>query len=66
MNKIRIGILILTIIVICGEFIFVLDFNDLSWSKNAGSYLTIISGILLIVSMIISMKYDKRKSIKNK
>lgn len=63
MNKIRIGILILAIIVVGGEFIFVLDFNELSWSKNVGPYLTIISGILLIVSMIISIKYDKRKSI---
>ena len=63
MNKIRIGILILAIFVICGEFIFVLDFNELSWSKNVGPYLTIISGILLIVSMIFSIKHDKKKSI---
>jgi hypothetical protein len=64
MNKLRIGILILAIIGICGEFSFVVDYNNLSWTNNTGSYLTIISMILLIASMVISIKHSK-KEIKN-
>ncbi|MCE1169628.1 MAG: hypothetical protein LWX70_16230 [Sphingobacteriia bacterium] len=62
MNQVRIGLLILAILGICGEFVFVIDYNDLSWSNNAGSYLTIMSMVLLVVSMIISIQHVKKET----
>ncbi len=60
-NKVRYGLIILAIILIIGEFIFVLDYQKLEWSNNIGPILSVISMILLIISMIISIKYDKKK-----
>jgi len=61
-NKVRYGLIILAIILIIGEFIFVLDYQKLEWSNSIGPFLSVISMILLIISMIISIKYDKKKS----
>ena len=60
-NKVRYGLIILAIILIIGEFVFALDYQKLEWSNNIGPYLSVISMILLIISMIISIKYDKTK-----
>ncbi len=60
-NKVRYGLIILAIILIIGEFIFVLDYQKLEWSNNIGPILSVISMILLIISMIISIRYDKKK-----
>ncbi len=63
MRKFRIGLMVLFSIMIIAQSIYI-DFKDLSWSKNAGSYLGIISMILLIISMILSNKHDQKKQRK--
>jgi len=63
MNKFRIGISIFAIVVIIAELL-IINYDNLSWSKKAGSYLVIISMIFLIISMILSNHYEKNKSKK--
>ena len=53
--------MIFAVIIIAGQMT-VVDYVDLSWSKNAGSYLGIISMILLILSMIYSIRYEKKNA----
>ncbi|TRX66124.1 hypothetical protein [Carboxylicivirga sp. M1479] len=62
MNKFRIGLIISAFVIIAGHFVFI-DYTDLSWSKNAGSYWGILSMILLIVSMLISIRHAKKKEL---
>ncbi len=59
MKKLRIGLIIFALIIIIGQLIIV-DYNDLSWTANAGSYLGIVSMVLLIISMIYSNRYDTK------
>lgn len=33
----------------------IIDFGDLSWSKNSGSYLSILAMILLVIVMVITL-----------
>ncbi len=61
MKKLRIGLMIFAVIFIAGQMT-VVDYADLSWSKNAGSYLGVISMILLILSMIYSIRYEKKSA----
>lgn len=63
MKKGRIGIIIFAIIVIIGQ-LTVMDYTNLSWTENAGSYLGIISMILLIISMIVSHKHELKSNKK--
>lgn len=60
-NKVRFGLIILALILIIGEFIFVIDYHKSDWSNNIGPYLSIFSMVLLIISMIISIKHEKTK-----
>jgi hypothetical protein len=60
MNRFRIGIILFAVIVIIGQ-LTVLDYGNLIWSRNAGSYLGIISMICIIISMILSNRHEKRK-----
>ena len=59
MKKFRNGLMIIASIMIIVQFIYI-DFKDLSWSKNAGSYLGIVSMIFLIISMILSNRHDQK------
>jgi hypothetical protein len=59
MKKFRIGLMIIASIMIMVQLIYI-DFIDLSWSKNAGSYLGIVSMTLLIISMILSNIHDQK------
>ena len=63
MKKFRIGIIIFAFIIIIGQ-LTVVEYTDLSWSENAGSYLGIISMILLIISMIYSNRYEIKNQTK--
>ena len=65
MSKFRVLMISIAVILIIAQFI-IIDYSDLSWSKNAGSYLGIISMILLIISVIGSNRYDKGNHIKEK
>lgn len=60
MRKFRFGLITCAVIIIICQFIIV-DYTDLTWSKNAGSYLGIISMILLIIAMFYSNRYEKNK-----
>jgi len=40
--------------------ISVIDFDDLSWSNNSGSYLGIMAMILLVVVIVISLLEKKK------
>ncbi len=58
MKIIRIGLIVFAIIVIIAQLIL-LTYTNSIWPKNAGSYLGIIAMIGVIISMIISIRYDK-------
>ena len=55
MNKFRTWMVIIAIILIIAQFI-IIDYSNLSWSKNANIYLGIASMILLIISVIGTKK----------
>ena len=65
MNKFRTWMVLIAIILIITHFI-IIDYSNLSWSKNAGSYLGIASMILLIISLIGSHWHEKRNLLKEK
>ena len=45
---------------------FTLDYDNLSWSKNSGSYLGIISMIFVIHSLLIQIREIKKKTVSEK
>ena len=51
MNKFRTWMVVIAVVLIIAQFV-IIDYSNLSWSKNAGSYLGIASMILLIISVI--------------
>jgi len=61
MKKFRIGLVVFAIIIIIGQ-LTIMDYINLSWSNNGGSYLGIISMICLIISMVLSNRYEKKES----
>jgi len=63
MRKFRIGLIISAVIMVVVQ-LGVVEYSDLSWSVNAGSYLGILSMILLILSMIFSNRYEKKNQTK--
>jgi len=63
MRKFRIGLIISAVVIIVVQ-LGVVEYSDLSWSVNAGSYWGIISMILLIISMIYSNRYEKKNQTK--
>ena len=60
MKRLRSGLIIFALLIIIGQLI-ITDYDDLSWSNNAGSYLGIISMIFVIVSMLFSNRYEKKE-----
>lgn len=48
------------VVLIIGN-ISVTDFSDLSWSRNSGSYLSIMAMILLVISIVISLIEKKKQ-----
>jgi len=63
MRNFRIGLMIFAVVVIIVQ-LGVVEYTDLSWSVNAGSYWGIISMILLIISMIYSNRYENKNQTK--
>lgn len=59
MQKLRIGLLVFAVAVIILQLI-IIDYHDLSWAKNTGSYLTILAMIFVILGLTLSVKYDKK------
>jgi hypothetical protein len=60
MKKFRIGLIIVAIIIISGEFI-IMDYSNLFSGKNLGSALVMLSAVFVIISMILSIKKDREK-----
>lgn len=60
MKKFRYGLILFALIIIVAQLL-IIDYTNLSWSNNAGSYLGIISMILLIMSMLFSNRYDEKR-----
>lgn len=58
MEKFRRWLIAFASIIIIVQLFFV-DFKDLSWSNNAGSYLGILSMVSVIISMFFSNRHDK-------
>ena len=61
MKKYR-NVLIVVAIVLVVIQLTKLDFSNLSWSNNEGSYLGVLSMIFIILSMIFSNRYEKKHS----
>lgn len=60
MNKVLIGITAFAIIVLIVKLI-VMDYSDLSWSNNLGTYLLINSTFLLIVGIFMLNRNKKQE-----
>ncbi|KAB1064826.1 hypothetical protein [Salibacter halophilus] len=60
MKKFQITLLFIAATILIAN-LFLIDYNDLSWSKNGGQYLGIISMTLVIISMIFSLKKGKER-----
>ena len=64
MRKFRIGLILFTVIIIIAQLTLV-DYSDLSWSRNAKSYLGIFGMICIILSMIFSNRYENKLKKEN-
>jgi len=62
MRKFRIGLIIFAFAMIIVQ-LTILDYSEMSWSNNAGSYVGIISMVLLIISMIFSNRFEKGNNL---
>ena len=60
MKKFRIGLIIASTVLIIGQLTIVIDYSNLSWSNNTGSYLGIISMICIIISMVLSNRHQRK------
>jgi len=58
MRKLSIGFIIAATIVILGE-LTIIDYSNLSWSENRGSYLVIVGMIFTISALILSIRHEK-------
>jgi len=58
MKKLSIGFIIAATIVILGE-LTIIDYSNLSWSENRGSYLVIVGMIFTISALILSIRHEK-------
>ncbi len=58
MQKFRYSLIVFAIVIITAH-LFLIDYNNLSWSTNAGSYLGIVSMISLIAAMVLSIRSER-------
>jgi hypothetical protein len=61
MKKYRSGLIALALVLIIVQLTIV-DYDDLSWSNNSGSYLGVFSMALLILAMIASNRAEKNEN----
>ena len=61
MRKFRTLVFVFSVIAIIGHLI-AMDYQNMKWSQNDGSYIGIFSMICIIISMILSNRYEKRKA----
>lgn len=60
MKKFRVGLIVGAIIVIIGE-LSIIDYDNLTLSKNWGLYLLLLGMIYTISSLILSIRRDKKQ-----
>ena len=60
MKKFRVGLIVGAIIVIIGE-LSIIDYDNLTLSKNWGLYLLLLGMIYTISSLISSIRRDKKQ-----
>ena len=53
-------LLMLVAAVVIIAFLTILDYSDLSWANNSGSYLGIAAMVLLIVSMLLVRRSERK------
>jgi len=58
-KKIRVGLIVSAIVLIIANLTLI-DYSNLTWSKNLGKFSGILAMIFLIISMIIQIRYDKK------
>jgi len=56
------SLFIMAFIVLIGINIIFLDFDNLSFSNNKGTYLGIVSNILMLLVMVLARRKEKRKN----
>lgn len=59
-NKIRIGLIVFSVAIIIAE-LTIIDFSNLTWSKNLGSFSVIVAMILVIISSIFQIRQNKKQ-----
>ena len=59
-KKNRIGVIVFAVVLIIAE-LTIIDFSNLTWSKNLTPFIQIIAMILLIINMIMAIRYDKKQ-----
>lgn len=64
-NKIRVGLLVFTIVIITAV-LTIIDYGNLTWSKNSGSYLVIVGMICTSSSLILSILHEKKQQANRK
>ena len=62
-KKISVGLIVFAIVIIIAELILI-DYSNLSWSKNLGKYLVILAMICEIFVANLTIRYDKKQQAK--
>ncbi len=65
MRKFRIWLIVFASILLIVHLIMI-DYHNMSWSQNDGSYIGIFSMICIIISMILSNRYDEKRNNQKK
>jgi hypothetical protein len=60
MNRFRTGLMVFAITIMLVHLI-TMDYVDFSWESNGGNYLGIFSMTCIILSMILSNRYEKKR-----
>lgn len=63
MRKLRIVLFIISMVLLT-FYLFDLDYSNLNWSNNKGTYLGIVSMACLGFAMIISNHHDRKRAQK--
>ena len=62
MNKLRYGLIGVSILVIAYALSYEVNYTDLSWSKNTSAYLKLGTFISVAVSMVISIRHTEKSN----
>ncbi len=57
LRKILTGFTVILMIIV----LFYIDYSNLSWSNNYSNYIGLITGLCIILSVILSNHYEKKR-----